>query len=312
MKVEDHSSKPIIGVILKIMAIFLFTVLGAVIKATSDEVPPGQAIFFRSFFAIPVILLWLTQRRELRVGLVPNALSGHVMRGIIGCTAMGLTFTGLGMLPLPEVTAIGFAAPIFTLVLAAILLGERIKFIRLTAVAVGLVGVIIILWPRLSGTSNLEDTATIGALLILVATLMRSLVQIHIRQMVQSEHTAAIVFYFSMLAAGLSLLTIPFGWVVPSTQTIALLIMAGFIGGVAQILATSAYRYGTASMLAPYDYTSMIFAIIIGYVWFKELPTAMMLIGSALVIGAGVLVIWREHQLGLERGKTRAVTDPKA
>lgn len=312
MKVEDHSANPALGVILKIMAIFLFTVMAAIIKATSDEVPAGEAVFFRSFFAIPPILIWLAARGELRVGLVPKSLTSHLWRGTIGATAMGLTFSGLGMLPLPEVTAIGFATPIFTLILAAIMLGERFRLIRLSAVAIGLLGVIIILWPRLSGFESFEDRASLGALLILGATFLRSFVQIHIRQMVQSEHTAAIVFYFSLFAALLALLTIPFGWVMPSTNMILTLIGAGFIGGAAQILVTSSYRYGTASMLAPYDYTSMIFALLIGYFWFSELPTWTMLFGATLVIGAGALVIWREHQLGLERGKTRAVTDPKA
>ena len=91
-----------------------------------------------------------------------------------------------------------------------------------------------------------------------------------------------------------------------------MLVLAGLIGGVAQILITSAYRFGSASMLAPYDYTSMLFAILLGYVFFAELPTMMMLAGAALVISAGALVIWRERQLGMERGKARSVTDPKA
>lgn len=312
MKVEDSSSRPALGIGLKLIAIFLFTVLAALIKATSDLVPPGEAVFFRSFFAIPVIVIWLVQRGQLKVGLIAKRPMSHVRRGFFGTTAMGLTFSGLGLLPLPEVTAIGFATPIFTVILATILLGERIRLIRVSAVAIGLLGVLIILSPRLMGSATLSDTATIGALMILVATLMRSLVQIQVREMVQTEHTAAVVFYFSATASVLSLLTLPFGWVVPAPGTVALLIFAGLIGGIAQILITSAYRFGTASMLAPYDYASMLFAIVIGYVWFGELPTFVMLAGASLVIGAGVLVIWREHQLGLERGKARSVTDPKA
>jgi drug/metabolite transporter (DMT)-like permease len=130
--------------------------------------------------------------------------------------------------------------------------------------------------------------------------------------LVQSEDTAAIVFYFSATASILALFTLPFGWVMPDLQTFGLLVLAGLIGGVAQILITSAYRFGSASMLAPYDYTSMLFAILLGYVFFAELPTMMMLAGAALVISAGALVIWRERQLGMERGKARSVTDPKA
>ena len=166
------------------------------------------------------------------------------------------------------------------------------------------------IWPRLGG-NNMEAAATIGALCILGATVARAFVQIHIRQLVQVDHPAAIVFYFSMTATILSGLTIFWGWVVPTWEQAAYLILAGLIGGVAQILVTSSYRFGQASMLAPYDYTSMLFAIVIGYIWFSELPTLVMLAGAALVIAGNIVVIWREHQLGLERGKARSVTDPK-
>jgi drug/metabolite transporter (DMT)-like permease len=312
MKVDDFSARPALGVGLKITAILLFTCMSAIIKSLADDVPAGESVFFRSFFAIPVILIWLAQRGKLKSGLKTKNPMGHVWRGLFGTTAMGLTFTGLGLLPLPEVTAIGFATPIFTVILAAVLLGEQIRLIRVTAVAMGLVGVMIILWPRFSNIGTMEQTATIGALLILMATMVRSLVQIHIRQLVQNEDTAAIVFYFSCTASLLALCTLPFGWVMPDLQTFSLLVLAGLIGGVAQILITSAYRFGSASMLAPYDYTSMLFAIVLGYVFFAELPTMMMLAGAALVISAGALVIWRERQLGMERGKARSVTDPKA
>ncbi len=305
------SHRPGLAITLKLGAIFLLMIMVALIKATSDEVPPGEAVFFRAFFAIPVILVWLTLRGELSNGLITRNPGSHILRGIIGTSAMGMTFAGLGLLPLPEVTAIGFATPIFTVILAALILGERIRVVRITAVLMGLIGVLIMLWPRLAGGVSLQDSATIGALLILCATLARAVVQILVRQMVRTEHTAAIVFYFSAIAAFLSLLTLPYGWVVPAPQTAALLVLAGILGGTAQILITSAYRFGPASMLAPYDYSSMLFAILIGFVWFNELPTLVMLIGAGLVIAGNILVIWREHQLGLERGKARSVTDPK-
>ncbi|MBK0325969.1 DMT family transporter [Rhodobacteraceae bacterium F11138] len=306
------SHRPGLAVLLKLSAIFLFTIMSALIKATADDVPPGEAVFFRSFFAIPVILIWLIAQGQLRQGLLTSNPMGHFWRGLLGTCAMGLTFAGLGLLPLPEVTAIGYAAPIFTVILAAVMLGETIRMIRIFAVLVGLVGVLIMIWPRLGGGPGLEDGATLGAILILLSTLARAFVQIHIRQMVQTERIAAIVFYFSAFASALSLLTLPFGWTLPGADVIALMILSGVIGGVAQILVTSSYRFSPASMLAPYDYASMIFAIIIGYVWFGELPTTVMLIGAALVISGNILVIWREHQLGLERARARSVTDHKS
>ena len=312
--------KPGLAIALKLTAVFLFMAMAALIKVTSDHVPPGQAVFFRSFFAVPVLLLWLWHRGQLREGLVPSNLMGHVWRGLFGTTAMGLTFAGLGLLPLPEVTAIGYATPIFAVLFAAIFLGERVRIIRLSAVALGLVGVMIVIAPRLSvGAETLSTGATVGALMVLVASILRALVQIHVRRLVQTDSTAAIVFYFSMTASTLGLLTLPLGWVpgfeslswtTPAFWVVATLICSGLIGGVAQILVTSSYRFGGASMLAPFDYASMIFASVIGYVAFGEVPTGAILIGASLVIAGGVLIIWRERQLGLDRSKSKPSVPP--
>ncbi len=305
------SHRPVLAVGLKLGALFLFTSMAALVKALSDDFPPGEMVFFRSLFAIPVIIAWLTWRGELAQGFIAKKPMGHFWRGVLGTSAMGLTFTGLSLLPLPEVTAIGYATPIFTLILAAFMLGERIRLIRIGAVAIGLLGVLIMIWPRLGG-NNMDTAATIGALCVLAATMARGFVQIHIRQLVQVDHPAAVVFYFSITATVLSALTAFWGWTLPTWEQALILITMGLVGGIAQILITSSYRFGQASMLAPYDYTTMLFAIVIGYVWFDELPTLVMLGGAALVIAGNVLVILREHQLGLERGKARSVTDPKA
>ncbi len=305
------SHRPMLAVGLKLSALTLFTTMAAVVKAMSDDFPPGELVFFRSFFAIPVILIWLISRGELTQGFVVKRPMGHFWRGVLGTSAMALTFTGLSLLPLPEVTAIGYATPIFTLILAAVILGERIRMIRIGAVAIGLLGVLVMIWPRL-GSTQLEVTATIGALCVLAATVARAFVQIHIRQLVKVDHPAAIVFYFSMTATLLSLLTAFWGWTMPTPKQALILVSMGLIGGVAQIFVTSAYRFGQASMLAPYDYTTMLIALIISYVWFDELPTLAILLGAALVIAGNVVVIWREHQLGLERGKARSLTDTKS
>ncbi len=298
------------AVALKVTAIFLFMVMAALVKAVTQDVPSGQALFFRAFCSLPVIIVWLMFTGNLREGLIPKKLSGHIWRGILGTTSMGLTFSGLAILPLPEVTAIGYATPIFTVLLAAMFLGERFRLIRLSAVLLGLLGVMVVMWPRLS-VGDLGNAATIGAIMVLAAAILRALVQIFLRQMVKTEHTSAIVFWFMATAAFMSLFTIPIGWVQPNVVQMVQLVGAGLIGGVAQIMVTSSYRFGAASMLAPFDYTSMIFALLIGWVVFAELPTTMMLVGSVFVIAGGALIIWRERQLGLERRRTRSVTDPK-
>ncbi|SLN44784.1 DMT family transporter [Ruegeria meonggei] len=305
------SHRPLLAVSLKLSALVLFTLMQALVKVLSADFPTGEMVFFRSLFAVPIIIGWLLYRRELSQGLVVKKPMGHFWRGVLGTSAMFLTFTGLSLLPLPEVTAIGYATPIFTLILAALMLGERIRMIRIGAVAIGLLGVLIMIWPRLGG-NNLDTAATIGALCVLAATIARGFVQIHIRQLVQVDHPAAVVFYFSITATLLSAVSAFWGWIMPTWEQALILVAMGLLGGVAQILVTSSYRYAQASMLAPYDYTTMLFAIVIGYIWFDELPTLVMLGGAALVIAGNVLVILRERQLGLDRGKDKSVTDPKA
>ncbi|WP_435310354.1 DMT family transporter [Primorskyibacter sedentarius] len=303
---------PARGMALKLFALFLFMVMASLIKASSSEVPSFQAVFFRSFFALPVIVIWLAARKELSTGLRTRSPAAHFWRGIIGTSAMACGFAALGLLPLPEVTAIGFASPLITVLLAAVLLGEKVRSFRLGAVGIGLFGVLVILWPRLSlSPDEMNEAAMLGVVLVLASAALRSLAQIHIRRMVQLEQTSAVVFYFSLTATLLSLFTIPFGWVMPSGPVLFMLICAGLIGGVGQIFLTSSYRFAEASVLAPFEYASMLYALVFGYVLFGEVPTGIMMIGVFIVTLAGALIIWRERQLGLARGKARRTMTPQ-
>lgn len=305
--------QPAKGIALKLCAVMLFIVMSALIKAASEHVPPGQAVFFRSLFAIPVILIWLALRHDLRTGLKVISPMGHVWRGVVGTTAMGMGFAGLALLPLPEVTALGYAAPLLVVVFAAMFLNERVGIFRIGAVALGLIGVTIILSPRLTTLSGpeVQTAEALGAILVLMSAVCAALAQIYIRKLVQTEKTAAIVFYFSVTATCLSLLTLPFGWVWPTMGEATLLVLAGLLGGTAQIFLTSAYRFADASVLAPFDYASMLFALVIGYVFFGEVPTEAMLVGAGLIILAGIIIIARERQLGLRRGRARSMRTPQ-
>ncbi|SEP58429.1 Permease of the drug/metabolite transporter (DMT) superfamily [Loktanella sp. DSM 29012] len=300
--------QPLHGIAFKILSVCLFVAMSALIKAASDQVPPGQAVFFRSLCALPVILGWLAMRHELRTGWRSANPMGHVWRGLVGTTAMGLGFAGLGLLPLPEVTAIGYAAPKLVVVFAAMFLNEQVGKFRLTAVAVGMAGVLIVLSPRLSIGASASTAETLGAVLVLMGAICAALAQVFVRKLVATESTAAIVFWFSVTATCLSLLTLPWGWAVPSADRLALLIVAGLLGGLGQIFLTSSYRYAEASLVAPFDYTSMLLALIVGYVFFDEVPTGTMLIGAAIVIAAGIGIILRERHLGLQRTRQRKVT----
>lgn len=302
--------QPLRGIGFKIASVIFFIAMQSLIKATSDHVPPGQAVFFRSFFAIPVIVFWLYLRHELHQGVGTANPLGHFWRALVGTMAMGLGFASLGFLPLPEVTALGYAAPLLVVVFAAMFLGEKVGVWRLGAVGLGLVGVLVVLSPRLSVGADASHAQALGATLALGGAVFTALAQIFVRKLVQSERTATIVFWFSFNASALSLVTLPFGWVIPTWTEAALLITAGLLGGVGQILLTSSYRHADASVVAPFEYASMIFALVIGYFVFREVPTLTMLAGGALVVLAGILIIWREHKLGLERSKQRKAMTP--
>ncbi len=297
---------PVRGILLKLAAVCVFVAMAAFIKAARVEVPAGEALFFRAFFALPVIVVWLIWRGELHQGLKTDNPQSHVFRGLFGTAAMGMGFAGLGLLPLPEVTAIGYAAPLLVVVFAAMFLGEQVRAFRLSMVALGLVGVVIVLSPRLSvNVSAADPTETLGALVVLLGAVFAALAQVFVRKMVATESTSAIVFWFSITATCASLLTVPWGWVVPSPAVTAMLIAAGLLGGFGQILLTSSYRYADASLIAPFDYASMLLALGIGYAIFGEIPTGAMLLGAAIIVVAGVLIILRERQLGLERARQR-------
>ena len=301
--------RPLRGIAFKLGSVLVFIVMSSMIKATAQHVPAGQAVFFRSFFAIPVIVAWLALRRELAIGFRTANPLGHVWRGFAGTCAMGLGFAGLGYLPLPEVTAIGYAAPLLTVVFAAMFLGEDVRLFRLSCVALGMIGVLIVLSPRLTvldgGAGHAE---AFGAMLVLGGAVFAALAQVFVRKLVQTEKTPAIVFYFSVTATVLSLTTLPFGWVWPAPLELALLVSAGLLGGVGQILLTSSYREADASLVAPFDYASMLFALAIGWFIFSEMPTLTMLMGATIIITAGILIIWRERRLGKDRAAARKVT----
>ncbi|MBC7138513.1 MAG: DMT family transporter [Defluviimonas sp.] len=305
--------QPLRGIGLKVCSVMVFMVMSTLIKLVSEEIPPGQTVFFRSAFALPVIVPWLVATGELRAGIVTANPLGHFWRGLAGTGAMACTFAGLGLLPLPEVTAISYAAPLLTVILAAMFLGEQVRLFRIMAVCLGLVGVLIVLSPRLTALRSDEMAASeaLGAMVVLTGALFAALAQVFVRKLVFEERTTAIVFWFSVNSALLSLISLPWGWVWPAPGTAALLVLIGLAGGVGQVFLTSSYRYADASVVAPFEYSSMILALVVGYFVFGEVPTLVVLSGAAMVVAAGILIMWRERQLGLERARQRQSMTPQ-
>lgn len=299
---------PARGISLKILSVVIFMAMSICVKVVAERLPAGEIVFFRSLFAIPVILIWLGHAHHLHDGLKTKNPLGHLWRGLLGVSAMGFSFTALGLLPLPEATAISYAKPVLVTVFAAMFLGEVVRAYRVSAVILGLVGVLIVLAPRLgAGTfGSVGSAAAVGAMAALMAAICGAMAEIFLRRLTRTEATACIVFYFSITAMVLSLLTVPFGWIWPTPTEIALLGAIGLFGGLGQIAKTHAYRFADVSLIAPFQYTSMILAVAAGYFLFAEVPTLTMLAGAALVVLAGLIIIWRERQLGLGRERRRA------
>lgn len=298
---------------MKIASVTIFVAMSSLIKAVG-QVPAGQIVFYRSFFAILPVVLYLAYRGELRTAVYTKRPMAHIVRGLIGVTSMGLTFFALTRLPLPEAVTLNYAQPLLVIVFSALFLGEVVRAYRWGAVAVGLVGVLIVSWPKLSlfgSGASFENEEFIGIIAALGAAALSATVMLQIRNLVRTEKSAVIVMWFSLTASAVALLTMPFGWHALETWQLAFLVSAGFCGGAAQIFMTEAYRHAEASTVAPFEYTSILLAIAVGYFAFGEQPTIHILVGGTIVIAAGIFIVWRERQLGIERSKARKVSPPQ-
>ena len=254
--------------------------------------PTGQIIFYRSFFAlVPVIAAaFLFGGPHLLTTRRPDA---HAIRAVIGVVSMFCGFTALSMIPFADATAISFASPLFTVVLASLLLGERVHAVRWGAVAVGFAGILVMIGPHLElGGSR----PMLGALLALASTVCIAFTMIFIRRMSAHEHSITIAFYFSIACAVAGLATWPLGWQPQTIEETAMLVGCGLLGGVGQLFLSFSYRYAEASLNAPFEYSAMISAVVLGYFVFGEVPALTVLAGAAIVIVAGLVIVWRERR----------------
>lgn len=297
---------PVLGISLKVLSALAFTLMSAGIKHVGEVFPTGELVFFRSAFAIVPLLLWLAWRGDLVQEIRTSDPKGHLLRGIIGSCGMFSSFVALSYLPLSDAVAIGYASPLITVVLAAVLLKETVRAYRWSAVVVGFIGVLIMLMPHLGAGSvarGLEAGPAVGAMFALFGACCSAGATIQVRRLTGTERTGAIVFYFSLLTTGLGLATIVLGWRVPDASELGLLVMIGILGGIGQILLTQSYRYADASLIAPLEYTTMVWALLIGWFVFGQMPQSAMIAGGVLVAATGSFVLWRERRLGLRREK---------
>ncbi|MES5097517.1 DMT family transporter [Agrobacterium sp. BA1120] len=304
---------PIRGISFKLISVGFFLVMQTCIKAAGADVPAGEITFFRSTFAIVPIIIYLAWLRSLKSAFHTENLFGHFKRGFLGILSMICGFYGLTLLPLPEFIAIGYASPLMAVVFASLMLGETVRIYRWSAVLIGMSGVIIILWPKLTllQSGGFAAGEGIGALAVLLAAVLGGLAMVQVRQLVVTEKTATIVLYFSLTGSLLSAFSLPFDWEWLDWKQTVLLISCGIAGGIAQILLTESYRHAEVSTIAPFEYSSILFGIGVSYVLFGDIPTVTMLVGTAIVISAGIFIIFREHQLGLARKAARKASTPQ-
>lgn len=278
------------GALAMITGVFLFSVMEAMVKWLTADYPVQQIILFRSLFAL-LPCAWFIWRAGGIAVLKTRRIHLHALRGGLGLLAMGCVFLSYRTMELADAKAVLFSAPLFMTVLSIPLLGERVGIYRWSAVIVGFLGVLIILRPE-------GDMIQAGAVWALGGAVLYALVVIVIRYQSGTENVATIIFYFSLTGTvGGAVLTALYGWVVPDLPGLALLIVVGLIGGFGQYYMTLAFRLAETAAIAPLDYTSLAWAILLGYAFWNHVPSPEVFAGIALVTGSGLFILYREHRL---------------
>jgi drug/metabolite transporter (DMT)-like permease len=295
------------AIVFKIISSLLFTMMAVLVRHVGETVPVGQIVFFRSAFAVVPVVIIYAYRREFEAAIRTTRPLRHLWRGLTALGSMFCNFSALARLPVVDATAISYLAPLITVALAAIFLKERVRIFRWSAVLIGFAGVMVMLVPQLDLAHSAAAAAgAIGAAFALVATVFTAASTIQTRALTRTETTSSIVIYFSVLCAIGGLATSPFGWVAPDGLQLAALIGTGICGGLAHIFVTESYRLAPASLIAPFEYTSMLWALVLGFLMFGEVPSGYVFAGGGIIAAAGLLVIWRERQLGLQRARAAA------
>jgi drug/metabolite transporter (DMT)-like permease len=269
----------------------------AAVRWLGPDFPTGQIVFWRSFVGMAVIVIMALAMRRPAL-LTTKRLDAHAFRSVSGVIAMFCNFTAFALLPLAEATTLSFAAPLFVVVLAATMLSEQVHVYRWSAVAVGFAGVLIIVGPYLDFA---EGDLLLGAMFALAGALLSAFAMVFLKRMSTHEHSVTIAFYFMLVSTVVGLTTIVFGWRPLSWQEALVLVGCGLAGGIGQVFLSFSYRYADVSALAPFDYTSLIWAAALGWFLFGELPMEQVWLGAAVIVAAGLFIIWRERRLGRQR-----------
>ena len=273
----------------------------AMVKILDERVPLGQTIFFRALIGLSAVFLVYYLRGEFRQTFTIVSVRRHTGWALSCACAMMLWFTALTLIPLPEATAIGFVVPLITVALAWLVLGERVRVFRWMAVLVGLLGVAIIIWPRIGVGADYGSSAALGAMVALCSASLWALAQMFLRRLTTTESSGSAVLSFSVATMVLGLASLFWGWVNPAAVEWLAIAVCGLAGGFGQLCIAQSLRYGEASTMAPFEYLTFPVASVVGIVVFNEYPDHSVWLGLPLVVAAGLFVIYRERQLNSAR-----------
>lgn len=278
------------GILLVLAASATFVVSAALVKALGPGIPLPQVILFRNVFALPLLVAMVVQAGGFHL-LRTRLPWRHAERTMWGMCGMIGAFHGFVYLPLATATALGFTMPLFLTGLSVLVLGERVGWRRWSAVMVGFAGVLIMVRPGFGGAAL--PVFSVG--LVLLGAFGWAMAMMSIRRMGEAgEPGVSIVFWFALSAAILAGIgTIPV-WVTPAPREWLLLAGIGCVSAVAQLLMTAAYRRGETTLLAPFEYSGLIWTMLVGVAIWGEWPDGFALLGFGVLVGAGIYIWWRE------------------
>jgi drug/metabolite transporter (DMT)-like permease len=277
-----------------VAAELFFASMGAAIKLASSEVSSELVVFFRNLFGLVFLLPWLV-RRGLG-GLATRQLGWHLTRGLAGLAAMYCFFYALAHIPLAEAVLMMLTSPLFLPLLAFAWLGERVTWTVGGAVALGFVGVMLILRPGFGELSAVVLVALAGGA-------FAALAKTGIRRLTRTEPIARVVFYFALIATVVSAVPLAWAWTPPSPAAWGLLAAVGLLATVGQVFMTAAYGLAPAAQVGPFTYTSVLFATAYGWLFWDEAITVLTAVGAVLVVATGLLA---------SQARERAARDPGA
>lgn len=288
---------PSLGIALRILSGILFTGMVVCVKALSDAAPLGQIVFFRSFFALIPLVIFLMLRHEFPGGLRTTRPLGHLVRSFFGAAAMFTSFASVALLPLAEAVLLAQLAPVLTAITAVVVLSERLTKWRVLGLAFGLSGVLALVWSDIGGgTADAHRLLGIG--LGLLTALLTAFALIMVRSLTRTESPGAIAFYFVVASMAGGMLTLPWGWVFPDAQTVLLLVLAGLFGGFAHIAMTLSFSYAEASRLAPFEYVALLWPVLADLLIFRlPLATGFLFALPLVLIGASIAALENKARL---------------